>query len=123
MATVRPRKAEGIDGTARALTVCVRTLLADVACVHERRLFGRDAFFVRGYLCVTAGGGRLMCRIDPSRHAEWVSEPGCAPMRMRGRIVRGYLDVDAAALPDRRRLERWIARALAFNATLPARSR
>ena len=44
----------------------VRAALSGTPKVEEKRMFGGVAFMVRGKMCVTARGGRLMCRIDPA---------------------------------------------------------
>lgn len=96
----------------------VRALLADQPDVVEKRMFGALGFMVNGKLCVTARSTRIMCRIDPAEHDAAVAEDGCKTVVMGGRTYRGYVQVGADAVRTRRSLQRWVDRALAFNATL-----
>ena len=82
-------------------------------------MFGGTGFMVRGHLCVTARPARIMCRIDPSTHDVAVKRKGCRAVLMRGRVYRGYVHIDAAAVKSGPALKAWIARALEFNRTLP----
>lgn len=97
----------------------VRSILADVPKVTERRMFGGTGFMVRGNLCVTARASRIMCRIDPSTHDIAIKRRGCRTVMMKGREYRGYVHVDASAVKTQAALAAWIKRALEFNRTLP----
>jgi len=44
----------------------VRSALAHVPDVEEKRMFGSLGFLVRGKLCIGARPDRIMCRIDPA---------------------------------------------------------
>ena len=76
----------------------VRTALAGVRDVKEKKMFGSVGFMVRGNLCLTARPTRIMCRIDPATHDAAIKRKGCSTVIMKGRPYRGYVYVDAAAL-------------------------
>lgn len=97
----------------------VRAALAGVAQVKEKKMFGSVGFMVRGNLCVTARPTRIMCRIDPATHSAAIRRKGCQTVVMKGRPYQGYVYVDAAAVRTEKALSYWVARALAFNRTLP----
>jgi TfoX/Sxy family transcriptional regulator of competence genes len=97
----------------------VRSVLAGVPKVKERRMFGGTGFMVRGNLCVTARPSRIMCRIDPSTHDIAVTREGCRTVVMKGRAYKGYVHVDASAVETQAALRAWVKRALEFNRTLP----
>ncbi len=98
-----------------ALVDRVRAALAGQPQLQEKRMFGSVGFMVRGKLCIGAREERLMCRIDPARHAELSKAPGCREVVMRGRGMKGYVYVDAAALQTAVRLRRWVRLSLEFT--------
>jgi TfoX/Sxy family transcriptional regulator of competence genes len=101
------------------LVARVRTALAGVPRVLEKRMFGSVGFMVRGNLCVTARATRIMCRIDPAAHGAAIEQKGCETVIMKGRPYRGYVHVDAEVLSTEEALSYWVGRALEFNRTLP----
>lgn len=96
----------------------IRTALAGVPVIEEKKMFGGITFMVNGKMCVSAGRGRIMCRIDPATHDRAIRSKGCRTMTMKGREYRGYVYVDESALKTQRDLRRWIDAALAYNAQL-----
>ena len=102
----------------------VRGALGRTCRVEEKRMFGGVAFMVQGKMCVSAGKGRIMCRIDPAIHDAVLQRKGCRTVTMRGRDFRGYLYVDAEAVQTKDDLEYWIGLALDYNSKAkPARKR
>ena len=100
------------------MTNRVRTALAGISRVEEKKMFGGITFMVRGKMCVSVGHGRIMCRIDPALHDAAVKRKGCRTMVMKGRQYRGYVYVDAGALETAAHLRYWIQLALDYNAQL-----
>src|SRR5579864_4165295 len=76
----------------------VRAALAGRVDVHEKKMFGGITFMVRGKMCISAGRGRIMCRIDPAFHQSALERKGCRPVVMKGREYRGFVYVNADAL-------------------------
>ena len=101
------------------LVARVRTALAGVPQVLEKRMFGSVGFMVRGNLCVTARATRIMCRIDPATHGAAIKRKGCETVIMKGRPYQGYVHVDAEVLTTEEALLYWVGQALEFNRTLP----
>lgn len=46
------------------VTERLRALLADRTDVEEKRMFGSLAFMVNDKMCICAGKGRLLCRVE-----------------------------------------------------------
>jgi TfoX N-terminal domain len=46
----------------------VRAALSGKIDFQEKRMFGGVTFMVREKMCISAGKGRIMCRIDPDVH-------------------------------------------------------
>ena len=96
----------------------VRAALRSAPLVEEKRMFGGIAFMVRGKMCVCARRGRILCRIDPSTHDALLARGRCSTMVMRGRPLRGYITVQAEDVAQKRALDGWVRRSLAYNETI-----
>lgn len=93
----------------------IRQALVDLPDVEEKKMFGSLAFMVRGKMCLTAGPGRMMCRIDPDIHEEVVNKEGCRTVIMKGREYKGYVYVNEDHLQTKADLDYWVTLALDFN--------
>ena len=83
-------------------------------------MFGSTGFLIGGKLAIGARSDRIMCRVDPQLDTHLAKEPGCRPVVMKGRTMKGYWYVEEKALRDRAALDRWIALVLQQNRSLPA---
>jgi TfoX/Sxy family transcriptional regulator of competence genes len=115
----------GVDAVAydERLADELREHLAAVdAEVTEKKMFGGLAFMVDGNLAVAASRrGGLLVRTDPADAEETAALPGVEPMETGGRPMPGWFFVDADALDSESAVDPWVARALTFVATLPAK--
>ncbi|MBL7733492.1 MAG: TfoX/Sxy family protein, partial [Chitinophagaceae bacterium] len=66
-------------------------------------------------MCVGVEKERLMVRLDPSVYEEAMEKEGCKPMDFTGRIMKGYVFVDADVLSTKKKLEYWVKLALDYN--------
>ena len=78
-------------------------------------MFGGLCFMVNDKMCVGVEKERLMVRLDPLQSAEVMEQQGCKPMDFTGRLMKGYVFVDIAALNTKKKLEYWITLALEYN--------
>jgi TfoX/Sxy family transcriptional regulator of competence genes len=83
--------------------------------VEEKAMFGGLCFMVNNKMCVGVEKERLMVRLNPEVYEEVMEKEGCMPMDFTGRIMKGYVFVDAAVLNSKKKLSYWIALALAYN--------
>ncbi len=98
----------------------LREWFAERGVTDERRMFGGIAFLDAGRMVACGNShGELMVRCDPAQTAELSAADGVAPMEMKGRPVKGWLEVDRAAVVDDAALDAWLSRALAYARTLP----
>lgn len=98
----------------------IRELIAGAPDVTEKRMFGGLAFLVGGNMSVAASGqGGLMVRVDPADTEALVSRPHARPFEMRGRVMQGWLRVDAEGVRTKRQLEPWVERGVAYARSLP----
>ena len=100
----------------------VRLCLTGVERVTEKRMFGGLAFLVDGHMALAANShGVLMVRIDPDRAGDLTARDGVRPMVMRGRELRGWLEVEAPALAGPDDLDEWVWVGVDFTRGLPAK--
>lgn len=94
----------------------IRRALSSEPDVYERRMFGGLAFMVNGKMCICVGGGKdedlIMVRVGPRAYAEALRRTGAMPTIMKGRAIKGYVDVDESGQRD---LTGWLKLALDFN--------
>lgn len=101
----------------------IRELVADVPAVTEQAMFGGLAFLVGGHLAVSASGrGGIMVRVDPAQSDRLVARSHAHPVEMRGRLMDGWLRVDAEHLRTTRQLSRWVERGVTYAGSLPPKA-
>ncbi len=83
--------------------------------VQEKAMFGGLCFMVNDKMCVGVEKERLMVRLDPAKYDEVLEKDGCMPMDFTGKVMKGFVFVDAAALTTKRKLDYWIKLALEYN--------
>jgi TfoX/Sxy family transcriptional regulator of competence genes len=105
------------------LAARVRELLSEQSALSEQRMFGGLAFLVNGNMAVAASGeGGLLVRVDPEEGERLVAAGTAEPMEMRGRVMTGWLRVDAASVRTRRQLARWVDLGVGCAASLPRKT-
>jgi TfoX/Sxy family transcriptional regulator of competence genes len=99
----------------------VRALLGARAAPQERRMFGGLAFLHRGHMACGIVGDELMVRVGPRGYDQALKRAGARPMDFTGRPMKGMVFVAASGIRTGPQLKRWLAEAIAFAETLPAR--
>ena len=93
----------------------VRELLVSVPNTEEKKMFSGITFMVNGKMCVSVGKDRIMCRIDPTVHAQAIDKSGARTVQMKGRDYKGYVYVNEDAIKTKKDLDYWINLSLEFN--------
>ncbi|MBP6687613.1 MAG: TfoX/Sxy family protein [Lacibacter sp.] len=83
--------------------------------VEEKKMFGGLCFMVNDKMCIGVEKERLMVRLDPERYDEAMEKEGCQPMDFTGKVMKGFVFVDADAVTTKKKLEYWVALALEYN--------
>lgn len=83
--------------------------------VEEKKMFGGLCFMVNDKMCVGIEMERMMVRLDPLVYEEALEKEGCTPMDFTGKVMKGYVFVDAAVLSTNKKLDYWVQLALDFN--------
>jgi TfoX/Sxy family transcriptional regulator of competence genes len=106
--------------TSAELAERIRKELSERSDISERKMFGGTGFMLAGNLCAGAQrDGNLLLRIDPETSDELTADPHASLMIQRGREMRGWLIVDAAAIEDDDAFRTWLERGVAYASSLP----
>ena len=83
--------------------------------VEEKKMFGGLCFMVNDKMCVGIEKERMMVRLDPAIYDEVIEKEGCTPMDFTGKVMKGFVFVDADVLTTKKKLEYWVKLALEYN--------
>jgi TfoX/Sxy family transcriptional regulator of competence genes len=98
----------------------LRELLAQEDAITEKKIFGGLAFLLHGHMTVSASRrGGMLVRIHPADTDAALALPHVALMRMRGRVMEGWLTVAPEGLTTMPEIAHWVDRSLAYVRTLP----
>src|SRR5439155_22768252 len=87
----------------------IRELILEQRGVTEQKMFGGLAFLIGGNMAIAASGqGGALVRVDPGQADRLVETTPAEPAVMRGRLMQGWLRVEADDLDTKRRLEEWV---------------
>jgi TfoX/Sxy family transcriptional regulator of competence genes len=87
-----------------------------------KRMFGGLCFMVRGNMLVGTFRDGMMARVAKEDHAKALRVEGTSAMEMKGRVTEGFILVAEDSVKSDAALQSWIDKALAYNATLPAKA-
>ena len=99
----------------------IRRILSRQAGYSERRMFGSVCFMINGNMCAGTWNDSLVVRLDKRDHDKTLAEPYTAPADMNGRTMRGWALVEPAGIASNDKLAAWLARAVDFASSLPAK--
>ena len=89
---------------------------------QRRKMFGYPALFVGGNLVTGLFADTWMIRLGDDDLADLLSLPGAMPFSpMAGRTMKGYATLPPDIVADDGVLDGWLARAIDFGKTLPAK--
>ncbi len=103
-----------------ALAGRVRAVLGEAPDVDERHMFGGIAYMVAGNMACGVMGDDLLVRVGKDDQSAVLSLPFVRRMEMSGRVMGGFVVVDAEGLDEDDALEAWVERGSAYAASLPA---
>lgn len=98
----------------------VRAALSNETGLTEKAMFGGVGFMLDGHMALAASStGGLMVRVDPREADDLVDGRLVVATHMRGRELRGWLDVRPDAVRSDAELSTWVRRGAEFVRTLP----
>ena len=83
--------------------------------VEEKAMFGGLCFMVNNKMAIGVEKERLMVRLDPAKYDEVIEKEGCKPMDFTGKVMKGFVFVDADVLTTKKKLDYWVQLALDYN--------
>ncbi|MCY3896848.1 MAG: TfoX/Sxy family protein [Chloroflexi bacterium] len=99
----------------------IREALADGDGLSERRMFGGIAYMLHGNMAVGVSGDELMVRVGPKGYDEALAQPHARVFDMTGRVMRGWVVVEAEGVADDAALDAWVRKGARFARSLPAK--
>jgi TfoX/Sxy family transcriptional regulator of competence genes len=105
------------------LAARIRALLGEAPDITEKKMFGGLAFLVHGNMAIAASGeGGILVRVDPARTDELVATTDAHVAEMRGRLMPGWLRVEADRLEGDGELGFWVRTGTDFARSLPTKN-
>jgi TfoX/Sxy family transcriptional regulator of competence genes len=97
----------------------VRMLTEGEPARSERKMFGGLCFMREGNMFCGVLGDELMVRVGPAAYTAALEEPHARVMDFTGRSSKGIVYVDPEGISEDDDLERWLAKGIAYAASLP----
>ncbi|HET9744807.1 MAG TPA: TfoX/Sxy family protein [Chitinophagaceae bacterium] len=91
--------------------------------VEEKAMFGGLCFMVNDKMALGVEKERLMVRLDPAKYDEVLEREGCEPMDFTGKVMKGFVFVDAGVLTTKKKLDYWVQLSLEYNKIAKARKK
>ena len=102
----------------------IRELVGGESSLTEQHMFGGLAFLIGGNMAIAASGqGGALVRVDPEVGDALLAKTAAEPMEMRGRLMTGWLRVDAEHLKTKRQLAKWVDIGVSYARSLPPKRR
>lgn len=99
----------------------IRKRLGKRAGLTEKKMFGGLAFLLNGNMCCGVHGDEMIVRLDPDETEAALARRGARRFDLTGRPMRGWIMVSASGLERDAELGRWVALAMTYAASLPAK--
>lgn len=99
----------------------IRQLLGRKKNLSEQKMFGGVAFLLSGNVCCGAWAEFLILRLGEDMARQVLGEQNTRPFDITGKPLRGWAMVEPAGWQDAAKLRRWVAWAVEFTNTLPAK--
>jgi TfoX/Sxy family transcriptional regulator of competence genes len=99
----------------------VRPLLSGERGFAEKQMFGGIGFLLHGNMCVGVWQDCLIVRVGPELYQDTLARPFAREFDITGRAMTGWVMVEPDGLDAERDLREWVARAVGFVTTLPAK--
>jgi TfoX/Sxy family transcriptional regulator of competence genes len=106
-------------GYSESLAERVRTALAGIRGIVEKKMFGGVGLLLHGNMLVGIWKSSLIVRLDPEQAAAALKLPEVRVFDITGRPMKGWITVDADGLESDDQLRSWIDQARQFVVTLP----
>ena len=104
-----------------ALAGRVRSHLAGMPLLVEKKMFGGIGFLLQGNMACGVHGENLIVRVDPAEYEEILSQQHVKPFDMTGKPMKGWIFVTPEGVAREEELEKWIEKGVEFASKLPGK--
>ena len=110
-----------VSTTLSHLTERVRLILDGDPRITEKTMFGGLSFLLNGHILVACNkDGRILLSVGKDNNEAALARPGATQMTQGGRVMRGFVWIDADAIEDDDDLRDWVRFAEEAVAQRPA---
>ena len=102
-----------------ALEARIAGVLAGQPGLVSKKMFGGVAFLVHGNMAVGVHEDMLMVRVGPEAYDQVLQDPHTSQFDLTGRVMKGWVTINADGIAGQVDLERWVKTGLDFALTLP----
>ena len=100
----------------------IRSLLGDDPRIAEKMMFGGLTFLLNGHILAGCRkDGQILLSVGREHHEAALARPGATPMSHGGRMMTGFVWVEADAIEDDEGLASWVDFAMRAVASKPPR--
>ena len=85
----------------------------------EKKMFGGVGFLLNGNMACGVNKDNLIIRIDPEKNRALLKKPHAKPFDLTGKLMKGWLLVEADGLKTEKQLSAWVKEGIEFTSTLP----
>lgn len=101
----------------------VRSRLAKLTNVVEKKMMGGLTFMVDDKMCVGVLEDKLMCRVGPDAYETALTRTGASKMDFTGKPMVGFLFVGRDGLKTENQWDYWLDLCLSYNKVAPVRKK
>ncbi|MAT69269.1 MAG: RNA methyltransferase [Planctomycetaceae bacterium] len=103
------------------LAARVRETLGHRRGLAEKKMFGGVGYMLDGNMCVGVTRDTLIVRVGLDNYEQALAAPHARPFDMTGKALRGWVMIDPPGIARDEDLQAWVAQAVEFVQTLPAK--
>lgn len=97
-----------------------KAVVTQLPRAEPRKMFGYDAAFVNGNMAVGLWQNTCVVKVSEADGSQLLASGNAVPFApMKGRVMKGWLELSEELAHDPEQLLAWAERAVAFVATLP----
>lgn len=85
----------------------------------EKKMFGGVGYLLYGNMACGVHREDLIVRVEPDEHEALLKKPHAKPFDLTGRLMKGWILVEADGLKTEKQLRAWVQEGVAFALTLP----
>ena len=85
----------------------------------EKKMFGGVGLLLNGNLACGVHKDDLIVRVEPEKHTALLKKPYAKPFDLTGKLMKGWLLVEADGVKTDKQLSAWVKEGVEFALTMP----